>query len=141
SISRRGGEWGKKPGFEARSRTSNRGLTPPPDRRNWYYQPCPPSHLPTRPPGATMRARLCGPTALALVLGCGLASADPVPETWWSFKPLARPKVSGTGHPVDAFIVAKLREKGLSPAPEADRRTLVRRVYFDLLGRPPAPEH
>src|SRR5689334_24852255 len=87
-----------------------------------------------------MRARFCVPTALLLALGCGLAAANPVPETWWSFKPLTRPKPPGAGHPVDAFIAAKLREKGLSPAPEADRRTLVRRLYFDLIGLPPTPE-
>ncbi|HZU38937.1 MAG TPA: DUF1549 domain-containing protein, partial [Gemmataceae bacterium] len=67
---------------------------------------------------------------------------------WWSLKPLHRPAVpSPTGpdsqwvrNPIDAFIRAKLREKGLAPAPEADRRTLIRRLYFDVLGLPPAPE-
>ncbi len=40
---------------------------------------------------------------------------------------------------VDAFIVAKLVENGLRPAPQADRRTLIRRLYFDLIGLPPTP--
>lgn len=42
--------------------------------------------------------------------------------------------------PVDQFILAKLNEKGLPPAPIADRDTLLRRAYFDLLGLPPSPE-
>ena len=42
--------------------------------------------------------------------------------------------------PIDAFVLAQLREKGLSPSAEADRRTLIRRLYFDLIGLPPPPE-
>lgn len=42
--------------------------------------------------------------------------------------------------PIDAFIIAGLRAKGLRPAPEADRRTLIRRLWFDLIGLPPGPE-
>jgi mono/diheme cytochrome c family protein len=58
---------------------------------------------------------------------------------WWSFKPLkqgAGSKEQG----VDAFIRAKLAEKGLQPSPMADARTLIRRLYFDLIGLPPSPE-
>ncbi|PYT32723.1 MAG: hypothetical protein DMG57_00855 [Acidobacteria bacterium] len=43
-------------------------------------------------------------------------------------------------NPVDAFILSKLEEKGLEPAPTANRRALLRRVYFDLIGLPPSPE-
>ena len=43
-------------------------------------------------------------------------------------------------NPIDNFIFAKLDEKGLSPAPEADRRTLARRLALDLTGLPPTPE-
>lgn len=65
---------------------------------------------------------------------------------WWSFKPLARPevpKVPGSKfkvqNAIDAFIVTKLQEKGLPQSSEADRRTLIRRLYFDLIGLPPKP--
>src|SRR5205823_924367 len=40
----------------------------------------------------------------------------------------------------DAFLRAKLAEKKLKPSPEADRRTLIRRLSFDLIGLPPTPE-
>jgi mono/diheme cytochrome c family protein len=43
-------------------------------------------------------------------------------------------------NPIDAFISAKLREKNLPPSPEADARTLIRRLHFDLIGLPPSPE-
>jgi len=43
-------------------------------------------------------------------------------------------------NPIDAFILAALRKEGLKPAPPADRRTLIRRAYFDLTGLPPSPE-
>ncbi len=59
----------------------------------------------------------------------------------WSLQPLAKPAVpAGAVHPVDAFLQAKLRELGFASAPEADRRTLIRRLFFDLTGLPPSPE-
>ena len=60
----------------------------------------------------------------------------------WSFSPLLRPAVpqaqdpAWTG-PVDAFVLAKLRESGLTPNEEAPRRSLIRRVTLDLTGLPP----
>jgi len=62
---------------------------------------------------------------------------------WWSLRPVRRPAVpavAGVRHPIDAFVQAKLRDKGLSLSPPADRRTLIRRLYFDLIGLPPSPE-
>jgi hypothetical protein len=63
----------------------------------------------------------------------------------WAFKPAAKPEVPRETspwirNPVDAFILATLKEKGLSPAGEADRRTQARRLHFDLIGLPPTPE-
>ncbi|MBI3280625.1 MAG: PSD1 domain-containing protein, partial [Acidobacteria bacterium] len=58
-------------------------------------------------------------------------------EDVWAFQPLRQP---GKLRSVDAFIEAKLREKGLTAAPPADRRTLLRRATFDLTGLPPTPE-
>jgi hypothetical protein len=45
-----------------------------------------------------------------------------------------------SANPIDAFICAKLEAKGLKSAPEADRATLIRRLYYDLIGLPPSPE-
>ncbi|AMV28311.1 Planctomycete cytochrome C [Gemmata sp. SH-PL17] len=67
-------------------------------------------------------------------------SATANPADWWSFKPLKKSAVPGDANPIDHFVRAKLKEKGLAPSPEADRRTLVRRLYFDLIGLPPTPE-
>jgi hypothetical protein len=61
----------------------------------------------------------------------------------WSLRPLKAPPVppsADTCNPIDAFWLAKLAEKGLSPSPEADKRVLIRRLTFDLLGLPPTPQ-
>src|SRR5260370_34373125 len=64
----------------------------------------------------------------------------------WLFsapKPPAIPSTSRKDwvkNPIDAFILAKLESKNLSPAPPADRRALIRRVYFHLIGLPPPPQ-
>jgi mono/diheme cytochrome c family protein len=58
----------------------------------------------------------------------------------WAFQPMKRPTVPGAGNAIDALLLAKLKEKGLTFAPPADRRTLIRRVTFDLTGLPPTPE-
>jgi hypothetical protein len=72
-------------------------------------------------------------------------AADPIKQHW-AFKPVARreaPDVETHGwarNPIDRFIAAKLHVAGLTPSPEADRATLLRRLKFDLLGLPPTPE-
>jgi hypothetical protein len=64
----------------------------------------------------------------------------------WAFQPVVRPPVPdagvavGSSNPIDAFIVAAFAGKGLSLNPEADPRSLIRRVSFDLIGLPPTPE-
>ena len=70
----------------------------------------------------------------------GAATGEP---SWWSMRKPQRPPIPALkerpANPIDAFILAKLREKGLEPAPVADKATLLRRAYFDLVGLPPTP--
>jgi hypothetical protein len=64
----------------------------------------------------------------------------------WAFQPIrnpAPPAVKNTNWPrtpVDRFVLARLEERGLTPSAPADRRTLLRRLTFDLIGLPPSPE-
>jgi hypothetical protein len=59
----------------------------------------------------------------------------------WAFIKPERPAVPpGAANPIDAFILKKLAESGLKPAPEADRETLIRRISLDITGVPPTPE-
>jgi hypothetical protein len=60
----------------------------------------------------------------------------------WSLRSLASPQATKSegANPIDAFVRAKLAEKGFRPSPAADRRTLIRRLTFDLHGLPPTPE-
>ena len=65
--------------------------------------------------------------------------------SWWSLQPISNPSPPTIGgntspHPIDKFIRAKLSEQRLPPSPAAERRTLIRRLYFDLVGLPPTPE-
>ncbi len=88
---------------------------------------------------------------LLSVLGPSLGNADPGQSfedarKHWAYRPITHPsppEVRGTRRvesPVDAFLLAKLEEKGMEFAPPADRRTLLRRVYYDLIGLPPTLE-
>ncbi len=69
-------------------------------------------------------------------------------SNWWSLQTLVRPALpqltatdqAWARNAIDAFVIAKLREQGFSPSPRADRRTLIRRLSFDLHGLPPTPE-
>lgn len=72
-------------------------------------------------------------------------STQAAKKPYWAFvkpakhDPPAVPGLKSTSE-IDAFVAARLAEKGLTMAPEADRRTLVRRLYFDLIGLPPTPK-
>jgi hypothetical protein len=57
----------------------------------------------------------------------------------WAYMPVVRAAAGGTANPVDFFIQARLAKAGLAAAPEADRRTLIRRVTLDLTGLVPTP--
>lgn len=61
------------------------------------------------------------------------------PEKLWAYRPLREVQPPGKGHPVDAFVERRLREIDLSPAPPANRRTLIRRLTYDLIGLAPTP--
>ncbi|WP_165700497.1 DUF1553 domain-containing protein [Alienimonas californiensis] len=84
----------------------------------------------------------------------GGAAIDPVAYSsdrragydWWSLQPIARNAAPQLADPdwvlndVDRFVLARLDAQKLRPAATADRRTLIRRLYFDLIGLPPEPE-
>ncbi len=85
---------------------------------------------------------------VALALGAGLVSAGERkrsdPMDWWSLKPLHSPHIPAAGdwarNEIDAFVLARLQGKNLTPSPEAEPRTLIRRVTYDLTGLPPSPK-
>ena len=65
---------------------------------------------------------------------------------WWSLLPIKRPAVpkieraaAWIHSPIDAFVMRRLRENGIEPSASADRRTIIRRLYYDLIGLPPSP--
>src|SRR5262245_15419231 len=76
----------------------------------------------------------------------GRATVTDADREFWSFMPLAEVQPPAVKNepwcrtPIDRFILAKLEEKGIAPSAAADRRQLIRRAYFDLLGLPPSPE-
>jgi hypothetical protein len=75
----------------------------------------------------------------------GVDAAGPPPAKHWAFQPVRepevpRPKRAWGGSPIDRFLMDRLEREGLEPAPWADRRTLIQRATFDLIGLPPTPE-
>src|SRR5262245_51900004 len=80
--------------------------------------------------------------------GAAVAMAQapaPAAEQHWAFAPVkkaAPPPAFGdwSHHPIDRFIAASWRQRSLQPVPPAEPRALLRRLYFDLVGLPPAPE-
>ncbi len=86
----------------------------------------------TEQPGATS----AGPLGMSIEEG----------RKFWSFQPIVDPPLPAIGEqswvksPIDVFVLAQLERNGLSPSPSADRRTLLRRITFDLTGLPPTPQ-
>ena len=78
------------------------------------------------------------------------SAADRAPDhraTHWAYQPIANPTLppirtphAALRNPIDAFVLARLEAANLTPSPPADRRTLIRRASFDLIGLPPTPE-
>ena len=72
--------------------------------------------------------------------------AGGVEDKHWSFVKPVRPQLPKVQdekwcrNPIDYFVLARLEKEGLKPSPEADRTTLIRRLYLDLVGLPPTPE-
>ncbi len=64
----------------------------------------------------------------------------------WAYEPVRRPEIPEVtrrdlvANPIDSFVLARLEREGLEPSPLADPRTLIRRLYFDVIGLPPTPE-
>jgi len=87
-----------------------------------------------------------GATAAAAPPGDAPAASADARRRHWAFRPVRDvkpPVVKDRGWPrttVDPFVLAGLEARGLAPSPEADRRTLIRRATFDLIGLPPTPE-
>jgi hypothetical protein len=74
-----------------------------------------------------------------------VAAAEKKKREHWAWQPVRNPKPPGvkkyeTVNGIDHFLRATLEKKGMTPAPRADRLTLIRRAYFDLIGLPPTPE-
>jgi cytochrome c553 len=89
------------------------------------------------------------PSDLKVAPIASYAASKPITDeqrNYWAFRKPARPQIPKTKNstwvrtPIDAFVLARLEAEGLLPSPRADKRTLIRRVTFDLTGLPPTPE-
>jgi mono/diheme cytochrome c family protein len=86
------------------------------------------------------------PGAAAPVSQAPQFTIRPEQRKFWSFQPIKKPApprvkdAAWVKTPIDRFILAKLEEKNLRPVAPADKRALIRRAYFDLIGLPPTPE-
>jgi mono/diheme cytochrome c family protein len=106
---------------------------------------------PVEPAEADVLRRWIAAGAPEVAVVADVATTSPDPEVtgkdrdFWAFRPPQAVTIPSVRHaaavrnPVDAFILQKLEQKGLTLAPEADRATLLRRASFDLTGLPPQP--
>ena len=106
------------------------------------------------PPDKPLDARKVAALARWVMLGAPWPEAKPLAEradhsrseNHWAFRPVKEPTpppvrdAEWVHSPIDRFILAKLEAEKLTPSPPADRRTLIRRATYDLLGLPPTPE-
>ncbi len=106
-------------------------------------KPLPPEQIAVLEKWIAQGAKVTKPEPEKLPPGMFITDTE---REFWSFKPIARPAVpaiqnpeSIIQNPIDAFILAKLREQKLDFAPEADKAALIRRVTLDLTGLPPTP--
>lgn len=146
AFAMRGGQSGPVlvPGQAAASRLYQRVATANDDER---MPPTGPALTPKEL--ALLKSWLETGTDLAQTTGAQPLGPDQQPQHW-AWQPIQRPAVPAirqpkaaaiplSNNPIDAFIRARLAQAGLAPAPEADRRTLIRRLFFDLVGLPPTP--
>lgn len=61
-------------------------------------------------------------------------------QNHWAYEPPTKPETAPGIDPIDSLVQNRLASENLSPSPRADRRTLIRRLYFDLIGFPPTPD-
>ena len=102
--------------------------------------------LPTLPMPSFVRAAAAAAALLAAAAAQHGAAPAGGADGWWAYRPLQRPEVPAVRaagwvrNPVDAYVLAGLERRGLTPAGEADRHTLLRRVTYDLTGLPPTAD-
>ena len=96
-------------------------------------------------------AKLSKTSLLKILFAVGLLfvspswGADKADENWWSLQAIQKPLVPQSANQkwvhnsIDAFVLAKLKKTQLTPSSQADRRTLIRRLSYDLTGLPPSP--
>src|SRR5437763_630788 len=105
--------------------------------------------LPAWLPATLVLWGLAGPVLAADESAEELARFDarikPTDRQHWSFQPVRKPVLPAVKDhgwvrsPIDAFVLARLEEKGWKPAAAAEPSALLRRVYLDLIGLPPTP--
>ena len=89
---------------------------------------------------------LAGQALLPQVSVAAERKITPEDKQYWAFQQVANPAVPKVNdprwvhNPIDTFVLAKLEKAGLQPSPPADKTTLLRRAYLDLMGLPPTPE-
>ncbi len=118
----------------------------------WGETPSSPFQNPEGVRAARFKAQAC--VRWLPLLCCALIAARVAPSSsltaaetdHWAFQPITRPLVphvsneGAASQPIDRFVLSQLEAEGLTPSPEADRATLIRRLHLDLLGLPPSPD-